>query len=552
MFTFVDRGGHRYHPVAVLLIGWTILLMLLLAACGGDQGVGSGADRQDSAAPTTVTDRDGTTPNPVSIMPTERLSGQGSGGRTGSGCGSGKFPDADEIQEGQTVEGSIGIDGWDEYCFQAEDGGTYLFEAVSGTLTLPALQVGIDKYMEGPNELASGHEIAVFEAPSPDTYLLVISGGFGYSGTYAVRMSRVEDDHPNTFTNPTVAGEGQTIAGEIGYRADVDSFRVEVERGRIYRVQMDSRGNENISWNVTGSTPDPDITRFGDGFFQYTEVYSNSYYHVRVLGGTDDAGERATGSYSLTFSSYLPGEDDHGESAEQATNINAGEATPGKIEYRGDRDFFRFQAEPRITYRFDVQFHGLEELEVHDLSGEAERRLTVEELAGRAEIALHDGSGEEVGRSWGLDLEAIEAELERILLWATPVAGPYHVSVEFDYHLPYDLTLTVIPDQPDQPEGAPEIKTGQSLDGSVGQGDVDYFRVHLVEGQEYVLYTFGSDFSHVWEFSTELFDDSGDALSEDDERGTVTAAKTGTYFLRVSNSWAGAAVPYRVYLTAYD
>ena len=147
--------------------------------------------------------------------------------------------------------------------------------------------------MEGPNELASGFGIAVFEAPSPDVYLLVVSADFGYSedtGTYAVRMSRVEDDHPNTFSNPTVAGVGQTIAGEIGYREDEDTFRVEVEQGRIYIVQMDEGGDEGLYRYIRGHL-DPFLSRTGDGILLYRERFYNSYFHVTVKGRRGDAGE---------------------------------------------------------------------------------------------------------------------------------------------------------------------------------------------------------------------------------------------------------------------
>ena len=480
----------------------------------------------------------------------------GQGGSDNGGCGSGKFPDADEIKDGQTVEGSIGRAGWDQYCFQAEENGTYLFEAVSGTLADPALQIGTSLHMEvgSAAELASGAGVAVFEAPSRDTYLLVIADHFGYSedtGTYAVRMSRVEDDHANTLSNATVVSVGQAIVGEIGYPGDVDGFRVEVEEGRIYRFQMDSGGNEEIYWGVR-SPSDRYRWHSGDGVLLWKEKYSYSHYGVIVRGTRGDDGEYPTGPYSLTLSSYLPGEDDHGESAEQATPITAGETASGEIEYRGDIDFFRFQAEPGITYRVDVQFHGLEEVEVYRISGTDQRRLTVEELATQADIVLYDGSGREVGRSVELDQEDIEWGMEQIHLWAAPEAGSYHVSLEFSYFLPYDLTLTAIPDQPEQPEGAPEIKIGQIMDGSVERGNVDYFRVQLVEDREYILYILTSDFTDAWNIETKLFDNSGDAVSEYDEWGTVTAAYTGSYFLRVSDLGTGRVVPYRVYFEEYD
>ena len=531
--------------------------------CGssGDSGSGgtggSGGARQDSppgtAQPIAQDNQDGQS-NQGGQGDQSRQVGQR--GSDSGGCGSGKFPNAAEIKDGETVEGNIGRAGWDQYCFQAEEGGTYLFEAVSGTLTDPFLQIGTSLHMEmgSAAELASGFGVAVFEAPSPDTYLLVVAADFGYStdtGTYAVRMSRVEDDHPNTFSNATVVSVGQAIVGEVGYRADKDRFRVEVEEGRIYRFQMDSGGNEEIYWRIR-SPSDQYLSHYGDGVLLWKEKYSYSYYDVIVRGAKGDDGEYATGPYSLTLSSYLPGEDDHGESAAQATPITAGETASGEIEYRGDIDFFRFQAEPGITYRVDVQFHSLEELEVYDFSGAAQRRLTVEELATQAEIVLYDGSGREVGRSWEIDLEAIEWGAEQRLLWAALEAATYHISLEFHYHLPYDLTLTAIPDQPEQSEGAPEIKIGQSMDGSVERGDVDYFRVQLVEGRKYHLYEFTSDFTDVWSVESKLFDDSGNAQSEYDEWGTVTAAYTGSYFLRVSDPGEGGVVPYRVYFKALD
>ena len=297
---------------------------------------------------------------------------------------------------------------------------------------------------------------------------------------------------------------------------------------------MDSGGNEEIYWGVR-SPSDRYRSHSGDGVLLWKEKYSYSYYEVIVRGTKGDDGEYPTGPYSLTLSSYLPGEDDHGESAEQATPITAGETASGEIEYRGDIDFFRFQAEPGITYRVDVQFHGLEEVEVYRISGADQRRLTVEELATQAEIVLYDGEGREIGSSWELDLEDIEWGKEQILLWAAPEAATFHISLAFDYRLPYDLTLTAIPDQPDQPEGAPEIKVGQSLDGSVKRGDVDYFRVQLVEGREYHIYESPTDFSNVWNAAIKLFDDSGNEQSEYYGWGTVTAAYTGSYFLRVSD-----------------
>ena len=77
-----------------------------------------------------------------------------------------------------------------------------------------------------------------------------------------------------------------------------------------------------------------------------------------------------TGTYTLTISlSTIV--DDHGDSEGDATAIGVGADVGGELEYDGDFDYFRFQAEAGWSYQIDVALGTLDDsiVELYDADG---------------------------------------------------------------------------------------------------------------------------------------------------------------------------------------
>ena len=79
--------------------------------------------------------------------------------------------------------------------------------------------------------------------------------------------------------------------------------------------------------------------------------------------------------------------DDHGDSKDTATDVALGEQVMGMLDYRFDRDFFRFEGEPGRRYRIDVEHASLRETSVwaYDRYGSGVIRTDIERGAWQIE-----------------------------------------------------------------------------------------------------------------------------------------------------------------------
>ena len=167
----------------------------------------------------------------------------------------------------------------------------------------------------------------------------------------------VPDDHGNSEGDATAIRVGADVRGAVDYDDDIDFFRFQAERGQSYRIDValgtldDSIVDlYDVDWSFLDTNDD-----YGDTIASrlFWEAPSSGERYVAVYG-------YGTGTYTLTVSlSDLV--DDHGNSEGDATAIRVGADVRGELEYDGDFDFFRFQAEAGWSYQIDVALGTLDD-----------------------------------------------------------------------------------------------------------------------------------------------------------------------------------------------
>ena len=145
----------------------------------------------------------------------------------------------------------------------------------------------------------------------------------------------------------------------------------------------------------------------------------------------------------------------------RATAIRVGANVRGALDYDGDIDHFRFQAEQGQSYRIDV----------------AQGTLYDPKL----DLFDSDGSFLDTNDDYG-DTYASR------LYWEAPSSGERYVAVKGGTGT-YTLTVSLITDDHANSEGrATAIRVGADVRGAVGsQDDIDYFRFRALRGQIYQI-----------------------------------------------------------------
>ena len=223
-----------------------------------------------------------------------------------------------------------------------------------------------------------------------------------------------DDDHGNDIDDATAIRVGTEVRGAVDYDDDIDFFRFQAERGQSYLIDvalgtLDDSIVElyDVDWSFLDTNDD-----YGDTYASrlYWEAPSSGERYVAVYG-------YGTGTYTLTVSlSDLI--DDHGNSEGGATAIRVGTEVRGAVDYDGDIDYFRFQAERGQSYQIDVALGTLDDSIVY----------------------LYDGDG------WFMLTNDDEE------YWETPSSGERYVTVEGYGTGTYTLTVSLVDDHGDTAE----------------------------------------------------------------------------------------------------
>ena len=271
-----------------------------------------------------------------------------------------RLRDATLTQAGHTLTAAVNYD-VDFFAFVAEEGTIYQVGVGLGTLE----DATISLYGPYPeyDELytASSHEngqVTSIFWQSPITDMVFVSvHGDGGTGDYSffVSVVNLHDDHANIRGKGTAFAVGEEAWGELEFYGDVDAFRLDAEEGTVYEVTVDLGTLEEASLDVEdihGKTVAAAAAGTPDNKGRASAVWKaeRSGFHYILLKGD------STGTYSLMGQSW---QDDHGDSSETATALQAGEYVKSRIDTGEDIDYFVFQAEEGTSYLIESELGDL-------------------------------------------------------------------------------------------------------------------------------------------------------------------------------------------------
>ena len=213
-----------------------------------------------------------------------------------------------------------------------------------------------------------GTNSRVFFTPQEDGTYYVAARAFGDGeGTYTLSVtdatdSGLDDFTADTGTSGTVAMDG-SATGEIDYAHDRDWFAVELEAGRIYRIDL--KGSEAGD----GTLENPYLRGIFDANGNLLPGTTNDNagvgYNSRVFFTAEDAGAyyvaagdyyNRRGTYTLSIKDVTTDVPDDFEAGTGTSgSVAVGGSATGDIEFLGDHDWFAVTLEAGATYRIDLK-----------------------------------------------------------------------------------------------------------------------------------------------------------------------------------------------------
>ena len=197
---------------------------------------------------------------------------------------------------------------------------------------------------------------------------------------------------------------------------------------------------------------------------------------------------------------YADVPDDHGNDTDDATVAAVGADVEGAIDYLGDTDYFRFTAEEGQLYQIDVDLGSLPDSVLVLLGPDG------------WELAYNDDYGD----SWA----------SRVV-WLARESGDYYLVVEANGSADvgsYTLTVshsTIVDDHGNDIDDATVAAVGADVQGTLDyDGDIDYFRFTLEEGQ---LYQLDVALGTLDDSIVDLYDVDGSFLDNNDDHGGTYA-----------------------------
>lgn len=333
----------------------------------------------------------------------------------------------------------------------------------------------------------------------------------------------------NTNTSASIS-VNQRITGTIDTRGDEDWFRVSLNAGRTYQIDLEGDSTD------AGTLPDPMIEGIwitnrraaggtadddgGEGLnsrVRFTPETSGNYYIAASGFGND------TGTFSLQVLDLSTG-DDYEASTETSGRLTLDLASEGAIERPGDEDWYSVSLQRGSLYRVVVE----------GVSTPGSGVLTNSQAAG-----IYDSAGSLVaGASADGTLDFVPLATGEYFVAAGALGndiGSYSLVVE-DISGPDDFGSTV--------EQAGSIVVGGSVAGQIeSENDQDWFGVVLQAGQTYQVDLEGIDTERgtlsnpvirgVYDSAGDLIlftanDDSGEGLNA---RFLFTPKTSGTFYV---------------------
>ena len=189
-------------------------------------------------------------------------------------------------------------------------------------------------------------------APAGDTPIQVLPTPFEDTSS----LTPLPDDFGDGPYTATRMEVGETVEGEIEARDNADVFTFTALENEYYLIDLSLGTLSYFSMTLFDSRGDdvetgPRVPGAQTSRIEWRRSWTADYY-ISVSGGG------ATGSYTLSISTWTPPPDDHANNRAAATRIATGESIEGRVDYRYDGDFFAFQAEEGKTYLMELNWDG--------------------------------------------------------------------------------------------------------------------------------------------------------------------------------------------------
>ena len=338
-----------------------------------------------------------------------------------------------------------------------------------------------------------------------------------------------EDLPEDTSTTGRVA-VGDTATGKIGTQGDRDWFAVELEAGRIYRIDLEG------SWTGAGTLVDPYLRGVynEDHFFIVGTTVNDSgcglnsrqtltldetgtYYVAAGAWGTRE------GTYRLSVADVTDTHTDDFAAGTGTTGaVAVGGSARGTIQHVNDRDWFAVELEAGKRYRID--------LEGYDTGAGT---LSDPYLRG-----IHDADGDRLA---GTTNDDDGAGSNSRVYFTVDETGTYYVAAGgyANEKGTYTLSVTEYRDDFDAGTGTTgTVVVGGSTTGEIeSPGDRDWFAVTLDAGRTYRI-------------DLEGFFTAAGTLSVPDMQGIYDA--NGVLIVDITDGSEGAGYNSRVYFTAEE
>ena len=313
--------------------------------------------------------------------------------------------------------------------------------------------------------------------------------GGGAPGKKA-NVSEGGTDCPNDNTTTCEVDVGGSVTGDISSRTDFDQFRVDLEAGTRYQIDLEGAPTSR------GTLPDPKLTLSDAGGSRvednessgvgansriiYTPTATGTYY---ARAGELD-GE--TGTYTLSVivlgaNGASEADTDFPETTSTTGRVEVGASATGNIGTETDYDWFKVVLEANKTYQIDL---------VGDTGGGGT-------LGDPYLRNIHDASGAEISGTENDDVAGGDAD-SRVVFRPTAAGAYYLVASGFDGTYTGTYTLSVTELETRTEEGDTDfassiatlgrVEVGGSAMGEIDPAsDIDWFRVVLEAGKTYVF-----------------------------------------------------------------
>ena len=464
--------------------------------------------------------------------------------------------------------------------YTAVKGGVDTYLTIDGKTPIPYAQFDTPITVVGNKRINSGADTCDYSQFSPAS---VANDSFGYGkngvpGTisevdlrtldilgWTRRVEQLADDFANDLTDKVapigVISVNQTLIGNIGTKADVDTFSIKLTAGKTYTVEV-----QGMSTNH-GSLADPMVgvfdsarTQLGsnddvstsnlDARFTATAPYTGTYYL-----GVADSDFTATGTYTIKVFEVVT--DDYASSLSGGSSpigqLAVNGVTRGSIEGLADRDWFSIYLTSGAHYQFDMQ-------------GQYGGYGTLKDPY----LRLYNSSGSVL--LVNDDIIKNGANPDAQLEYAPTTSGYYYIAAGAygdSSTGTYQVKSTLLVPSDDFADGALDntsprgvVTVGIPLKGSLEVlGDKDYFSVQLIGNTKYIFDLQGLSSKHgtLADPYLTIYNSSGVSRSNDDliEGGTngdsrieITALATGTYYILASAYGDYSYGTYQITVTA--